>query len=114
MENTEFFKKAIHNATTGEEEVVDMTQEEIDDFLLQKEKSIAARQAEELVESNRQAVLDRLGITKDEFNLILGIIPPAEPVANPEPPVSNGEPGKFYFDGFVTSGPPAEVVDQES
>jgi hypothetical protein len=114
MENTERLKKAIIDVTTNKTEIVDMTIEEQEDFLFQKNKAENAKILEQEAEAQRQAILDRLGITKDELSLVFGIPVPPPVIANPEPPVTDNESGKIYFDGFATSGPPAEIVDEES
>ena len=62
----------IVNAETGEEIVRDMTETELAQKEADKiafENYVAAEQAKE---AQRQAILDRLGLTADEAKLILG------------------------------------------
>lgn len=62
----------IVNAETGEEIIRDMTNAELAQKEADKiafENYIAAEQAKE---AQRQAILDRLGLTADEAKLILG------------------------------------------
>ncbi len=65
-------KKLIYDAVTGEESIVDLTDED----LAQKEKDMIEneqRQAKiEQQEAQRQAILDRLGLSADEVKLLLG------------------------------------------
>lgn len=62
----------IVDVTTGEEIVRDATAEEIAQMELDAAND-AARQAEtEAKAAQRQAILDRLGLTADEAKLILG------------------------------------------
>ena len=62
----------IVNCETGEEIVRDATVEEIAQMEIDAANS-AARQAEaEARTAQRQAILDRLGLTADEAKLILG------------------------------------------
>ena len=62
----------IVNAETGEEIIRDMTEAE----LAQREADKIAFQnaiaAQEAKEAQRQAILDRIGLTADEAKLILG------------------------------------------
>ena len=60
------------NCTTGEEIVRDANAEELAQIELDASNT-AIKQAEaEAKEAQRQAILDRLGITADEAKLILG------------------------------------------
>jgi hypothetical protein len=60
------------NCTTGEEIVRDATAEEISQMELDAANDAAAKAEAEAKEAQRQAVLDRLGLTADEAKLILG------------------------------------------
>jgi hypothetical protein len=62
----------IVNATTGEEIIRDANAEEIAQMELDA-ANYAARQAEaEAKTAQRQAILDKLGLTADEARLLLG------------------------------------------
>jgi len=60
------------NCTTGEEIVRDATAEEIAQMELDAANAAAAKAEAEAKEAQRQAILDRLGLTADEAKLILG------------------------------------------
>jgi hypothetical protein len=60
------------NCETGEEIVRDATAEEIAQIKLDAEKAIANKLEREAKEAQRQAILDRLGLSADEAQLILG------------------------------------------
>jgi len=61
-----------HNAETGEIIIREMNAKELKQKALD-EADYAARQVEaEAKEAQRQAILDRLGLTADEAKLILG------------------------------------------
>jgi hypothetical protein len=62
----------IIDCTTGEEIIRDLTAEEITQFELNAEKAKAERAQAQEKELQRQAILDRLGLTADEAKLILG------------------------------------------
>lgn len=69
-------KIGIYNHLTGEDIVRDMTAEEIAQYEAEKEAE-NSRKAEiksetEAKESARQALLDKLGITQEEAQLLLG------------------------------------------
>ena len=61
-----------YNCETGEETVRDATAEEIAQKKLDTENAIAAKAEVEAKLVQRQAILDRLGLTADEAKLILG------------------------------------------
>lgn len=69
-------KKAIIDITTGQTEYVDMTQDEIANYEAYKTKADAEvetnLQARIEATAQRQALLDKLGITEDEARLLLG------------------------------------------
>jgi hypothetical protein len=72
MTKTSIPQIKIVNAETGEEIVRDMNAEELEQLQADKvsfENAIAAQAAKE---AQRQAILDRLGLTADEAKLILG------------------------------------------
>jgi hypothetical protein len=60
------------NCTTGEEIVRDATTQEIAQIKLDADNSATAKAEVETKETQRQAILDRLGLTADEAKLILG------------------------------------------
>ena len=60
------------NCTTGEEIVRDATAEEIAQMKLDADNAKARKAEAEAKEAERQAILDRLGLTADEAKLILG------------------------------------------
>ena len=60
------------NCETGEEIVRDATAGEIAQIKLDAEKAIANKLEREAKEAQRQAILDRLGLSADEAQLILG------------------------------------------
>jgi hypothetical protein len=60
------------NCETGEEIVRDATAEEIAQIKLDADNAVAKKAEAEAKESQRQAILDRLGLTADEAKLILG------------------------------------------
>jgi hypothetical protein len=60
------------NCETGVEIVRDATTEEIAQMELDAANSAAAKIEAEARQAQRQAILDRLGLTSDEARLILG------------------------------------------
>ena len=62
----------IVNCETGEEIVRDANVEEIAQFEASKAEQLSMRAEAETKEAARQAILDRLGLTADELNTILG------------------------------------------
>jgi len=62
----------IVDCTTGEEIIRDATAEEIAKMETIAIEAIAKRQAEQAKEIERQTILDRLGLTADELQTILG------------------------------------------
>jgi gamma-glutamyl phosphate reductase len=62
----------IVNCETGEEIVRDATAEEISQRELDRINAIAEKDAAEAKAAQRQAILDRLGLTADELQTILG------------------------------------------
>jgi hypothetical protein len=62
----------IVNVETGEEIVRDANAEEIAQIKLDAADAKAAKAEVEAKETQRQAILDRLGLTADEAKLILG------------------------------------------
>jgi hypothetical protein len=60
------------NCETGEEIVRDATDAEIAQIEINKAKQITAQAEAEAREAERQAILDRLGLTADEAKLLLG------------------------------------------
>lgn len=62
----------IVNVTTGEEIVRDATAEEIAQMEIDAANAAARKAEVEAKEAQRQAILDRLGLTADEAKLILG------------------------------------------
>ena len=61
-----------YNCETGEEIVRDATAEEIAQMELDAANATAAKAEVEAKAAQRQAILDRLGLTADEAKLILG------------------------------------------
>jgi hypothetical protein len=65
-------KVQIVNCTTGEETIEDASKEQLAEFAkIAKDKAKAQAEAE-VRETQRQAILDRLGLTADEAKLLLG------------------------------------------
>jgi acyl-CoA reductase-like NAD-dependent aldehyde dehydrogenase len=62
----------IFNCETGEEIVREATAEEIAQMELDAANAAARKAEAEAKETQRQAILDRLGLTADEAKLILG------------------------------------------
>ena len=62
----------IVNVETGEEIVRDATAEEIAEMELSKQAGLAYRAQLETKAVEKQAILDRLGLTADEAKLLLG------------------------------------------
>jgi hypothetical protein len=62
----------IVNCETGEEIVRDATAEEIAQMELDAANAVAEKAEADAKETQRQAILDRLGLTADEAKLILG------------------------------------------
>jgi DNA-binding protein YbaB len=62
----------IVNVETGEEIVRDATVEEISQMKIDAENSATRKAEAEAKESERQAILDRIGLTADELKTILG------------------------------------------
>ena len=62
----------IVDVTTGEEIVRDATVEEIAQMQLDAANALARKEAEAQAIAQRQAILDRLGLTADEAKLLLG------------------------------------------
>jgi hypothetical protein len=62
----------IVNCETGEEIVRDANAEEIAQMELDAENYAAAKAQDEAKAAEKQALLDRLGITADEAKLLLG------------------------------------------
>ena len=62
----------IVNCETGEEILRDATAEEIAQREIDAENAQAKKQAKAQTVAQRQAILDRLGLTADEAKLILG------------------------------------------
>jgi len=60
------------NCTTGEEIVRDATAEEIAQMKIDADNAIAAKAEAEARATQRQAILDRIGLTSDELKTILG------------------------------------------
>ena len=62
----------IVNATTGEEIVRDANAEEIAQMELDAANAAARKTEAETKAAQRQAILDRIGLTADELQTILG------------------------------------------
>ena len=60
------------NCESGEEIVRDASAEEIAQIKLDADNAAAKKAEAEAKETQRQAILDRLGLTADEAKLILG------------------------------------------
>ena len=61
-----------YNCTTGEEIVRDANADEIAQIKLDAANTIARKAETEAKATARQAILDRLGLTADEAQLLLG------------------------------------------
>jgi len=62
----------IHNTQTDEVIEREMTNTEFAAYQLNQEKSEAKQAEAEAKETQRQAILDRLGLTSDEAKILLG------------------------------------------
>jgi hypothetical protein len=62
----------IVNCETGEEIVREATAAEIAQMKIDADSAIAEKAEADAKETQRQAILDRLGLTADEAKLILG------------------------------------------
>jgi hypothetical protein len=62
----------IVNCETGEEIIRDANSEEIAQMKLDADNAAAAKAEAEAKETQRQAILDRIGLTADELKTILG------------------------------------------
>jgi hypothetical protein len=62
----------IFDCTTGEEIVRDANAEEIAQMKIDADSAIAEKAEADAKETQRQAILDRLGLTADELKTILG------------------------------------------
>ena len=62
----------IHNVETDEVIEREMTAEEVAQWEADQASALARRQAEAQAAAQRQALLDKLGITEDEARLLLG------------------------------------------
>lgn len=60
------------NCETGEEIVRDATDDEIAQIKLDAANALTRKAEAEAKEAQRQAILDRLGLTADEAKLLLG------------------------------------------
>ena len=61
-----------YNCETNEEIIRDATAQEIAQFAIDESDAIARKAEAEAKETQRQAILDRLGLTADELKTILG------------------------------------------
>ena len=64
--------KLIVNCTTGEEIVRELNKAEKDQHKIDEAKAVATRAEADAKEAARQAIFDRLGLTADEAQLLLG------------------------------------------
>jgi hypothetical protein len=62
----------IVNCETGEEIVRDASTQEIAQMEIDANNALARKAEAEAKEAQRQAILDRIGLTSDEAKLILG------------------------------------------
>ena len=69
-------QKTIHDCITGETVTRDFNETELAEFeaeLTQAKKDATAKaKADQALADKRQQILDRLGLTADEFNALLG------------------------------------------
>jgi hypothetical protein len=63
--------KVIHNVTTGEIEQVDLTADEIAVIKADEAAVVAEAEAKAKTETDKAALLSKLGITADEAKLLL-------------------------------------------
>jgi len=63
----------IYNFTTGEDIVRDMTSEELAQYQSEMDEIAAQEQEKIAKETQRIALLAKIGITQEEANLLLGI-----------------------------------------
>jgi FMN-dependent NADH-azoreductase len=64
--------KLVHNVETGEVSEVDLTAEEIAQLKADQAEKIAETKEAAAKETDKAALLDRLGITAEEAALLLG------------------------------------------
>jgi hypothetical protein len=84
--STEEFMVAEHNVSSGEVVTRSMTDQEKADYLMQIDKIESNRIEAEQIEQQRLAILDRIGLSKEDLNIILGIPNiPEVPDTEPEP-----------------------------
>jgi hypothetical protein len=66
----------VHNVTTGEIKIEEMTEEEVSKRVAESAAALAAETAREAAEAQKAAdksvLLEKLGITEDEARLLLG------------------------------------------
>jgi hypothetical protein len=72
MSKTNTSQVKIVNCETGEEIVRDANAEEIAQMEIDRANAKAAKAETQAKEAERQAILDRLGLTADEAKLLLG------------------------------------------
>jgi len=72
MAKTNTFEFKIVDCTTGEEIVRDATVEEIAQMELDAANAAARKAEAEAKAIEKQAILDRIGLTADELKMILG------------------------------------------
>jgi hypothetical protein len=65
-------QKTIHDITTGETVTRDMTADELDAYKKMQAEVETTKQEQTAKQAARQAVLDKLGLTADEANALLG------------------------------------------
>lgn len=64
-------KITVHNATTGEIIEREMNAEEVAQYEVDKAQALVQAQAEAAAKAQKQALLNRLGITEEEAKLLL-------------------------------------------
>lgn len=65
-------KKLEHNVATGEVNVVELTEAELEQHRLDEEARLEKKNEQKAAATTKAALLERLGITADEAALLLG------------------------------------------
>ena len=65
-------QKTVHDIATGETVTRDMTADELDAYKKMQAEVETTKQEQTAKQAARQAVLDKLGLTADEANALLG------------------------------------------
>lgn len=102
---------SLHDVSSGQVVEREMTNEEYALYLTTQENLRIAQESEAQKEADKQAILDRLGITAEELALVLGF----EISSNNETPDPNYVQEEPFIETTLTntiqlSGPPSEPI----